>query len=644
MLQKLLFLVLFVALIGCEPHLPSDIASIVRRSGNKSELNGAIEYFKNDKDTLKLQALYFLIRNMGYHGANMPVSQTNYSFPYDYLDTLQRFRNNSIAPTLDSIYNSYLVSGLSEYGYFTDVEIIPADYLIDNIENAFAVWRKAPWARQVSFADFCEYILPYRCDQYPLTYNRSQLLKMFRPVIEQLPDSADIYTVVARVNNYLIKYWKYNESVEKYYYNVDLAGIVRSRTGTCSHEEVLKTQIYRALGIPCAIDFYTAHGLNVILMPDGSHWSLTSFNNPLPGAMPLPNYVPKVFRKNFAAQSGSLAYIEKNKALIPPFFQSPCISDATADYLSYVDTVRVAVDPGIVNNSRYLFLCFADMEHDPAVWVATDWCKYSYGKSATFKHIRQGHAFIVCTYSAKVGYVPVSDAFTLACNGRVVYRKPDFNTKEKVKVFSKYILQPRIDGFSTRMVGGLFKTSASVDWADEKVLAEISINPGQFTHSLKLTQAVTLCGFRYCGPAYGYCNVAEIQLFYKGKNVTRNGNPKSLPADSLNAARAFDNMSSTFFESGSPDKGWVGLIFPGSVTFDSLTYLARTGTNMIEYGKKYELKYWDKEWLSFGTEVASNNFIVFDGAPENALFWLRSTEGGKEERAFTYEGNRQVWW
>lgn len=644
MLQKFLFPILFVALIGCEPHLPSNITSIVRRSGNKAELNRAIEYFKSDKDTLKLQALYFLIRNMSYHGSIIPVSQGNILFPFDCLDTLQRFRNNSIAQTLDSNYNNLLVSGLPEFDYSADVEVVTADYLIDNIENAFAVWRKAPWARQVSFADFCEYILPYRCDQYPLTYNRSQLLKMFRPVIDQLPDSADIYTVVARVNNYLIKFWKYNEAVEKYYSNVDLAGLIRSRTGTCSHEEVLKTQIYRALGIPCAIDFYTAHGLNTILMPDGKRWSLTSFNNPLPGVIPLPNYVPKVFRKNFAAQSGSLALIEKNKALVPPFFQSPCMSDVTADYPPFIDSLKVAIDPDIAGNCKYLFLCYADMEHDPAVWVATDWCKYTGGKSATFKLIRQGYAFIVCTYSATAGYVPVSDAFTLNCCGQLVYRKPDFSAKKKVKVFSKYILQPRIDGFSTRMIGGLFKTSASGDWTDEKLLVEITSNPGQFTQSMKLTQATIVSGLRYCGPGFGYCNVAEIQLFYKGKNITRLGIPKSLPCDSLNSAKAFDNNSSTFFESVSPDKGWVGLIFPGSVIFDSLTYLARTGTNMIEPGKKYELKYWDKEWLSIGTKVATNNFIVFDGAPENALFWLRSTEGGKEERAFTFEDNRQVWW
>ena len=37
-------------------------------------------------------------------------------------------------------------------------------------------------------------------------------------------------------------------------------------------------------------------------------------------------------------------------------------------------------------------------------------------------------------------------------------------------------------------------------------------------------------------------------------------------------------------------------------------------------------------------------FLVYPDAPSNALFLLRNHTKGQEERVFTYEGDRQVWW
>jgi hypothetical protein len=36
--------------------------------------------------------------------------------------------------------------------------------------------------------------------------------------------------------------------------------------------------------------------------------------------------------------------------------------------------------------------------------------------------------------------------------------------------------------------------------------------------------------------------------------------------------------------------------------------------------------------------------LYYDDAPTNALFRLRNHSKGKEERIFTYEDGKQVWW
>ena len=42
-----------------------------------------------------------------------------------------------------------------------DINIIDAEYLAENIDYAFRAWE-LPWAKDLSFEDFCQYLLPYK--------------------------------------------------------------------------------------------------------------------------------------------------------------------------------------------------------------------------------------------------------------------------------------------------------------------------------------------------------------------------------------------------------------------------------------------------------------------------------------------------
>lgn len=51
------------------------------------------------------------------------------------------------------------------------------------------------------------------------------------------------------------------------------------------------------------------------------------------------------------------------------------------------------------------------------------------------------------------------------------------------------------------------------------------------------------------------------------------------------------------------------------------------------------------EW-SLIKEMEGNRdgVLHFDNVPDNALLLLHNTTKGKEERIFTYENKKQVWW
>lgn len=67
-------------------------------------------------------------------------------------------------------------------------------------------------------------------------------------------------------------------------------------------------------------------------------------------------------------------------------------------------------------------------------------------------------------------------------------------------------------------------------------------------------------------------------------------------------------------------------------------------SNKIEIGDNYELFYWNNAWQSLGTKIATHTNLTYQSVPKNALFVLRDLTKGKQERIFTYENNKQIWW
>jgi len=69
--------------------------------------------------------------------------------------------------------------------------------------------------------------------------------------------------------------------------------------------------------------------------------------------------------------------------------------------------------------------------------------------------------------------------------------------------------------------------------------------------------------------------------------------------------------------------------------------VART---FLEAGREYELFYWLDEWKSLGKKVADEKPLVYDRVPEGFLYWLVATGSNKDERIFSINDGKQVWW
>jgi len=60
--------------------------------------------------------------------------------------------------------------------------------------------------------------------------------------------------------------------------------------------------------------------------------------------------------------------------------------------------------------------------------------------------------------------------------------------------------------------------------------------------------------------------------------------------------------------------------------------------------KTYTLYYWDDKWIETATKKVLNESLNFENVPSNAFYWLVAEDSRKEERIFTIEDGKQVWW
>jgi hypothetical protein len=155
---------------------------------------------------------------------------------------------------------------------------------------------------------------------------------------------------------------------------------------------------------------------------------------------------------------------------------------------------------------------------------------------------------------------------------------------------------------------------------------------------------------RYVGSVGSYTNVAEIE-FYSRENDLYNklfGNiigTEDYRSDKCTKEAAFDGNIMTYFATALDSGGWVGLDLGKPQKIDRICYLSRNDDNGIRPGDVYELFYWDAgKWNSLGRKTADDFVLKYDNCPVGALFLLRNHTRGVEERIFTYENDKQVWW
>jgi hypothetical protein len=73
--------------------------------------------------------------------------------------------------------------------------------------------------------------------------------------------------------------------------------------------------------------------------------------------------------------------------------------------------------------------------------------------------------------------------------------------------------------------------------------------------------------------------------------------------------------------------------------------MPRNDGNCVEVGDKYQLlMYVGGNWKTLAWIRARDTKLVLKNMPSGGLYILKDCTKGNEERIFTYENGKQVWW
>lgn len=655
-------LILLMACTGTKSDL-YDLSSALQLAGNnRVELEKVLSYYgQKPKDSLKYKAACFLIKNMPYYSYYEGELLEQY---LSYFKLLREHRFSDIHPEqlADSV--------LQRYGHFTcdslvkkeDIQTVDSAYLCNNIEWAFKVWEEQPWGKNVSFNDFCEYILPYRIGDEKLTYWREEYYLKYNELLDPLrePDAqgADdpinaVFLLMQHIAKHEDIYFTTSAPADMPHVGSKTA---QYKSGSCKELTDYVVYTCRALGIPCHIDFTPIRGTDNV----GHFWisfydkKRQLYSQDFPGAVGnvsqngiMDDPKTKVYRHTFSCNESMRDEMSKLAPSVPDLFEKPMFIDITPSYSEYIiakwDFPVSHLYPRKRGRHRIAYLCTS--QH--LSWAPVAWTSFETSRLA-FTNIQKGDVMRIATWEQ--GQLRFwSDPFRIDpySNEVVFYSAKD--SLHDITLFSKFEVWSE-DLFRKRMLGGVVEGSNDTEFIEKDTLYVINNVPERLNIRANSKSNKKYRYVRYYGPRDGFCNVSEVVFLeapndtvpLKGKIIGTSGSfDPNKPQEYTNA---FDGKTWTSFNYKEGYGGWAGLDLGMPKNVSQIVFTHRNHDNYIRPGDVFELFCYNGEWKSFGLVNSVSDSLVYKDVPRDALLYLENRSRGKQQRIFTIETEKQRFW
>lgn len=663
---------LFLA-VSCNNGYNSELRTALKLAGqNKKELKKVLDHYNSDPaDSLKYKAACFLIENMRWHyGPQVKPSERFWellvledsisalwkSNPGNdkYFEALRGYK--SVAKKI--LIKKAIEESEIDYNVQSDLRTLSAGFIIENIEAAFKV-KDRDWNNNLSFDEFCEYILPYRFHDEAVYPVRKNLNRLFNKLYYTDSLQHDPHKTISYLNRY---FWRTNwdwtdeqiELPDLGFYNIFYWNTKAVRI--CTKQLPALGQLIRSIGLPVlelSIPRWRqqdmGHSGCVIPGPDGTLTYFTALYQE-PGTVRKPHrpqLATKMYIRTYSARPNSLYFSKAPGETLPPFFNTPCLIDVTD---KFVETRNIEIDlnktfPG---NNLCWYCVFIHGTWTPVAGGRIDKEK----KSARFNNIPTELTGIACMFDNTGKLVPCSKLFTVTKDG-TSYINP-INEKTDLFLLRKFPVKERMRDISYKILGTKIQGANSKDFSDSVTLYAIKDTLKMHLQDLKFQNSNYYRYYRLISPVNNL-NIAELEFITK--NTTAGAtNASPLPVYSkidtikfkyykLSGISISKKSESALFDGKlltySKQK-WEGIDFGKPVKINRVRLAPRNANNGVIIGDHYQLFYWDKSWQLAGSKPAKFNFLLFKNVPANTLYWLKNVDHGKEEQPFFFVKGKQI--
>ena len=647
---------------------------------NGRELQMVLDHYTAPEDSLQLRAARFLIANMPYHFGYYGEEIDKYGRIFSIIDTLS-YRKEGISMQDKMHIGDSLLTILGNpdpdlVKKIPDTRIVSASYLITDIDFAFKAWKTPPWSRNVGFDDFCDFILPYRV--------RDEQVQCWRP------GCYDDYTRMAKryphPDSPLHIFWSMSwdlgyETNFTLYFNKyfpfpkSFNDVLLGKIGGCETTSFFSVSAMRAAGLPVSSDFIpqwgnvnSGHYLMHLVDHAPVRQKVTNINRPvntwsliewsinydehrhhftpdeLPPGMDIQYIytVPKIYRYTYSVNEDLAGiYCCLPEKEISPYFRGANFKDITSEYIDCSDfSLRISET---FKKFRIAYLCAFDISGWKPVAI-----KAITKGQALFKDLGRYVVYLPAVFQDD-HFIPAANPFFIDSSGIVHTLTKEPDQKQDMRLVRKTALYAYTSYHSEVVKGGKFEGCEEPEFKHPVLLDSIEKYPF-YMNEVLVSQPKYYRYLRYVAPhteVQEPDNIAEVQFYcddstrpLKGKFIGSEGSPGH------DIGKAFDNNMDSYYENKTGKNGWIGIDLgeKSRAKVSSIKFCPRNDTNCIIPGEDYELFYWDDEWISLGRQKANSDHLDYRNVPAGTLYWLKCTSGGHEERIFTYQAGKQVWW
>ena len=603
--------------------------ALVFAGSNRGELEKVLSNYTDEPE--KLEAARFLIRNMprwyGYKGWQLdsikPVLVQGAKDRFFNKDVVQKWQNVSFN-SLQKVY---------------DCHVITADYLIENIDLASDVWKRYPWNKHVGFDDFCEYILPYRIGDEPLSSWRKLYHDYYSTMVDTVYQGNDVLEALKIINislNWVNCVWSTEFSLP--HQSADF--LFYHRVGYCRDASDITIYAMRSCGIPVTADFFVyspeyqrSHEWNCLLdttglfIPFAMNEQAAERNRKNTDGRKK----GKIYRFCYGLQEERFPGITADEK-VPGLFRNRFIKDVTKYFFENEVCIQVQN-----KKEPYVYLGV----FSPEGWVPIDIARNK-GGEAVFQNIEPNIIYQPLV-SDGIHHQPAGYPFIYRENG-VHYLEPNTVSWKTALLKRKMSMVKKIkEGLYKNIIGAKIEGANQLSFADAELLYQF--NDTLPTHynvleSYNLDKKYRY--IRYVSPLYRPLELAEITVY--SDTACRQAVPLhivDLPDPMHAQENCIDGNILTYFRTLDVNRSIV-FDMEKTTAVKRFIFFPRNDDNYVWPGDEYELFYQDgiNGWKTLGVQTATGWELEYR-VPDNALLWLRDRTKGREEQVFIYKDGKQ---